>query len=224
MGERRMTYHFHLYKSRLKTLYALAFCLALPVIAFVFSLPSHAETVDDKTYGPEFCEFKVSFPETPYQQEKCEDGRCYTNVTYTKVYALDATVRFRVVCNPISQEIKRRYSGEIMQATLEAMTKSKTVKTFETSFREEDNYKHASLVGEGLMGRTPTIFIAQLWIGEQSAFTVEAELTGNEHEEADKLFSEVLRSISPKNQPDTAKTKSQKQPQAREPSEDDKAE
>ncbi len=82
-----------------------------------------------------------------------------------------------------------------MKATLRAMTKKSVIKEFETSYREEDGYKQAGLVGEGKVGRTPTIYIAQLWIGENSAFSVESELIGQINDGADGLFSSVLRSI-----------------------------
>ncbi len=150
------------------------------------------------TYSPEFCEFSVTFPDEPYKTRRCdEDGgaKCYDQISYTQVFEMSSTVNFRVICNPIGQDIKESYSGEIMQATLRAMTDRSVVKTFDTSFREEESYKQAGLVGEGKVGRTTTIYIAQLWIGEQSALSVEAELIGEASEKADELFSEILRSV-----------------------------
>ena len=41
------------------------------------------------------------------------------------------------------------------------------------------------------------IYIAQLWIGQKSAMTVEAELIGDALSEADQLFSDILRSVRP---------------------------
>ena len=49
-----------------------------------------------------------------------------------------------------------------------------------------------------MVGRTSTIYIAQLWIGKKSAFSVEAEVIGEGVDDADKLFSDILRSIGPK--------------------------
>ena len=51
------------------------------------------------------------------------------------------------------------------------------------------------LVGEGHVGRTPTIYIAQLWISPRSALSVEAELIGEPNDAADTLFSTVLKSV-----------------------------
>ncbi len=150
------------------------------------------------TYQPDFCEFSVTFPEEPYKTRRCdEDGgaKCYDQVSYTQVYDMSSTVNFRVICNAVGEDVKKSYSGEVMQATLRAMTDRSVVKTFDTSFREEEDYKQAGLVGEGKSGRTPTIYIAQLWIGEQSALSVEAELIGEASDKADALFSEILRSV-----------------------------
>lgn len=173
----------------------------LRFIFFLFMLSSitiaHAEP---STYSPEFCEFAVTFPEEPYKTERCDGdtGQCYEQVSFTKVFALSSTVNFRVICNEVGADIKGAYDGDVMKATLRAMTDRSVVKTFETSFREEETYKQAGLVGEGKVGRTPTIYIAQLWIGETSAFSVEAELIGEAGVEADTMFSEVLRSVGVK--------------------------
>ncbi|MCF8495267.1 MAG: hypothetical protein K9G62_01220 [Alphaproteobacteria bacterium] len=159
---------------------------------------SPALAAEPVTYSPDFCEFTVTFPTEPYKTQRCDEAqpdKCYEQISYTQVYDLDATVNFRVICNPVGKDIKDSYSGAVMEATLKAMTKDEVVQTFETSFREEKDYKQAGLVGEGQMGRTPTVYIAQLWIGDHSAFSVEAELIGEAHEQADKLYSDVLKSI-----------------------------
>ena len=166
------------------------------------------EVAPSSTYSPEFCEFSVTFPSEPYKARRCEGegtDRCYDLISYTQVYEMASTVNFRVICNPVGQEIQDAYTPEVMQATLKAMTKQSVVKEFNTTFREEENYKQAGLVGEGLSGRTPTIYIAQLWIGDSSALSVEAELIGEPMEQADELFSNVLRSVGHKD--DLAKLK-----------------
>ncbi len=157
------------------------------------------------TYSPDFCEFEITFPEDPYSIRRCEDEektQCYDLISYTQVYGMDSTVNFRVICNPVSQELYEQYSPEVMELTLKAMTKNSVVEQFDSSFREEPEYKQAGLVGEGHVGRTPTIYIAQLWIGKQSALSVEAELIGNALPDADALFSDVLKSVGLKKDPD----------------------
>lgn len=160
--------------------------------------PAEAEEDPSVTYSPDFCEFGITFPESPYTVRRCEDDskeRCYDLVSYTQVYDMSSTVNFRVICNPVSPDVYKEYSAEVMELTLKALTKNSVVKQFESSFREEDTYKQAAVVGEGYVGRTPTIYIAQLWIGQQSALSVEAELIGNALPDADTLFSDVLKSV-----------------------------
>ncbi len=171
--------------------------LAITTLLILSSRPAHAQ--EPSSYSPEHCEFTITFPSEPYKTRRCDDQAkqetCYDQISYTKVYGLSSTVNFRVICNPINEEVYSHYSGEVMEATLKAMTNRSVVQTFDTSFREEEHFKQAGLVGEGLSGRTSTIYIAQLWIGKTSAFSVEAELIGEAAETPDKLFSDVLRSV-----------------------------
>ncbi|MFK7840594.1 MAG: hypothetical protein AB8B83_09740 [Bdellovibrionales bacterium] len=183
----------------------LTFLLFIPLMAFAQNeentISNDVPSVEkfSKTYSPDFCEFEVSFPSEPYIARKCESpDRCYDLVSYTQVYEMASTVNFRVICNPIGEEILNAYSQEVMKATLKAMTKQSVVQEFNTTYREEETYKQAGLVGEGLSGRTPTIYIAQLWIGKQSALSVEAELIGEPMMDADTLFRDVLAGVQVK--------------------------
>ena len=152
-------------------------------------------------YSPEYCEFKVGFPTEPFITEKCDGGenadQCYEEVSYTQTFGMDATVGFRVVCNAIGDDIKDRYSQDIMIATLVEMTKKSVVNTFNTTYFQdkENRYRLAGLVGEGKVGITPSMFIAQMWLGQNSALTIEAELIGDAFENSDALFRDVLRSV-----------------------------
>lgn len=169
-----------------------ALCLIIPLAVF------SNQTLAQSTYSPEFCEFAVTFPDEPYKTRRCDDEaetKCYDQISYTQVFEMSSTVNFRVICNPVGESVRQSYDGDVMQATLRAMTDRSVVKTFETSFREEETYKQAGLVGEGKVGRTPTIYIAQLWIGSASALSVEAELIGEPSDAADQLFSEILKSV-----------------------------
>jgi hypothetical protein len=170
------------------------------IAALLICAPAFAqETVKGPvTYSPEYCEFAVTFPEEPHSQRRCEDDseeKCYDLISYTQVHEMSSTVSVRVICNPATEELFEKYSGEVMEATVKAMTEKTVVKTFDTSFREEEGYKQAGLVGEGKVGVTPTIYIAQLWIGKKSILSVEAEMTGEASEESDKLFSSILQSV-----------------------------
>lgn len=152
----------------------------------------------ETTYSPDYCEFSITFPGEPYHVRRCEKdnpGSCYNLVSYTQVYELSTTVNFRVICNPASEDIYAHYDENVMKATLRAMTKKSVVDEYQTSFREEERYKQAGLVGEGQAGKWQTLFIAQLWVGKASIFSVEAELIGEPFEAPDKLFADILKSV-----------------------------
>ncbi len=162
----------------------------------------NAQPTFPKSHTPEFCEFSTTFPSEPYTTRLCEDedtqNKCYDQISYTQVFDMISTVNFRLICNKIDKDIYKSYNGDVMQVTLRAMTKQSVTQTFDTSFREDSAYKQAGLVGEGKVGLTPTIYIAQLWMGENSALSVEAEIIGDPIEAADKMFSDVLRSVGHK--------------------------
>ncbi len=168
------------------------------VTALLLSFAAPAAEPVPSTYRPDYCEFAVTFPAEPYTSRRCDsenEKTCYDLVSFTKVFDLDATVNFRVICNPVNAEIYSHYTGEVMELTLKAMTKRSVVQTFDTSFREEEGYKQAGLVGEGHAGTQSTVYIAQLWIGRGSALSVEAEMIGGPTDASDKLFSDVLQSV-----------------------------
>jgi hypothetical protein len=163
-----------------------------------------ADEPKPSTYSPEYCEFAVTFPGEPYTIQRCDendDKKCYDLISYTQVYDMTETVNFRVICSKIGEDVYKSYSAEVMAATLRAMTDKNIIKTFDTTFREEENYKQAGLVGEGQTGRSSTVYIAQLWIGSHSALSLEAEMIGGPSEKGDKLFSNVLKSVHFKDPP-----------------------
>lgn len=179
--------------TKLKFLFVFIFC------AF-FVFPAAADDTKTNNYSPDYCGFSVTFPSEPYMSRRCDEGNdknCYDLISFTKVFNnLEATVNFRVICNPIDQQVYDHYNEDVMKTTLAAMTKRSVVKTFDTSYRKEDvGYKQAGLVGEGQSGTLPTLYIAQLWISSGSALSVEGELIGEATEDADKLFSDVLKSV-----------------------------
>jgi hypothetical protein len=195
--------------------------LRLLIALLILSHSAQAQEV----YAPEFCGFEVTFPDSPSSTRKCDEngGKCYDLVRYTKTFGLDASVNFQIICNPVDEAVYNRYSAEVMEATLKAMTDKSVIKTFETDSRDDNGYKQSNLIGEGLKGVTPTLFIAQLWIDKQSAFSVEAELMGEAHEEADQLFSDILKSIHVKTvkkpSPDEEKDADKKEDQDKDPKE-----
>tara|TARA_Y100000590_G_scaffold470137_1_gene662238 strand:+ start:12512 stop:13108 length:597 start_codon:yes stop_codon:yes gene_type:complete len=176
--------------------FLLLITLTIPSLA----MAQQAEEKSEYRYAPDKCGFELTLPEAPYTVKKCEkdNGKdCYTLSTFTQVYSMNTSLRMDITCSPISKTIAQRYTDDIMKQTLEAMTDKSLIKIGETFSRSTDRYKQATLLGEGLQGRTPTLFMAQLWIDESSAFAVKAEIVGEALTEADTVFSEILRSIKP---------------------------
>ena len=168
--------------------------LLTALLLFITS-PALAEEFE---YEPEGCEFSVTFPSEPYTSRRCEDNtqdRCYDLVSFTHVIDMAATVSFRVICNPVADSVYEQYTPDVMKATLSAMAKRASLDTFDASFRETPDYKQAAIVGEGIAGQTASIYISQLWIGRESALSVEAEMIGDQHPEADELYTSILRTI-----------------------------
>jgi hypothetical protein len=188
----------------------------------LFAFPAIAEDAKKpSTYSPDYCEFTATFPSEPYITQRCdEEGskQCYDMVSYTQVFDMTETVNFRVICNKIDESVYKTYSPEIMAATLRAMTDQTLIKTFDTTFREEEGYKQAGLIGEGKSGRLSTIYIAQLWIGSHSAFSVEAEMIGDASERAENLFRDVLQSVqfTGEKKPEENKEEPKKEPKKEE--------
>ena len=173
-------------------------------LLILFAPMAQAETTYE--YSPPPCEFTVSFPEEPAPEKRCDENgkRCYDFLSYTQVFDLAATVNFRVICNPADKDTIAYYTPEVMENTLEAMTNRATVKVehFETSAREDENYRQAGLVGESTIGGQPAIYLGQIWVGEKSIFSIEGELIGETHKQADELFRDILRSVKRKAESD----------------------
>lgn len=160
-------------------------------------------------YAPEFCDFEITFPEAPHKAQKCVGtGQCYDLYSYTMVYDLQTTIDVSVICNPSTPADFRRYTQGVMKAALQGMVEERNLSSHSTEFREEDKVRSASLTGTGITGAQDKIYTGQLWIGQNSVFTVQAELIGSAHAEADKTFSDILKSIQPKDGKQLPKKKS----------------
>lgn len=151
-------------------------------------------------YTTDFCDFEITFPEKPYLAQKClPDGKnCYNLYSYTMVYDLRTTVDVSVTCNPSTPADFKRYNEAVMKAAMTGMISERNLDSHSMNFREDKETKSAALSGTGMTGAQPKIYTSQIWIGQNSVFTVQAELIGSEHKQADTVFSEILRSAKAK--------------------------
>ena len=114
--------------------------------------PLYAQTQNSYEYSPSPCEFKADFPEEPYITKQCaanDPKNCFEKASYTQVYELNATVSVSIVCNPSTEKLYQDYTKEVMDTALKGTSRSHAVKLIDQSFREDDGYKQAGLVGEG---------------------------------------------------------------------------
>ncbi len=169
------------------------------LIALMFAQPAIAQDkYDSKDYSPDYCQFTATFPDEPYITNHCEgesNDTCYNLVSYTKVFDVRSTVRVEIICNPSTPAMYKEFTPKIMEKTVRAMTKGTVIETYEISSRQEDEYRQTGLLGKARKGLGDTIYIAQLWVAENSIMSVEAELMGDPSADADKLFAQILSTI-----------------------------
>ncbi len=172
--------------KRFNLLFILAVFLATPAFAA------------DYVYAPKNCEFKITYPEQPSIAQACnpENAKdCYEASNFVRVLAMDSSVRINTTCNNAEPGMLERYSGDVMQYTLGTMAKQK-VDEYESGFNDHGVAKQAVVLGNQKQeDGTEQVYMAQLWIGKKSVFTIEGQVTGTASPEADAIFSEIFKSI-----------------------------
>ncbi len=172
------------------------------------------EIIEDNSvrYAPEYCDFEITFPDDPYTSKRCPQNisKCYNITSYTMVYDLTTTVDVSVTCIPSTPENYKRYSERVIKTALNGMVERVGITDYSINTQEREDVHHGALIGTGKYGRQNKIYNAQLWIGQNSIFTVEAKLIGRSHHEADLVFSEILKSIQKKQKPTQKKEEKKK--------------
>ncbi len=151
-------------------------------------------------FAPDFCDFEITFPEKPLLAEKCIPGsQCFNVNSYTMVYDLQTTVDVSVTCTPSTPAAYKQYTDGVMKAALAGMIDDRNLTSHDIKISpDKDNVKSAAITGVGKTGTQDKIYSAQLWIGQNSVFSVQAELIGSAHDVADKSFRDILQSIKRK--------------------------
>lgn len=172
-------------------LFSAAALLAVPTMAAPY------------TYGPENCEFQITFPEKPFIEKKCGQsvGDCAEVVTFTKAVGADSSTNFRVTCNPVTAADVEKYTPEIIAETLNQLVKSNNLIPYNAQSSEENGYRSASTVSLSERDGKPLIYNGQIWLGKKSMFTIEAEMLGSKNDEIEKTFVSIMRNTYPKDKP-----------------------
>jgi hypothetical protein len=173
----------------------------------------------DYTFGSDNCDFQMVFPEKPVTTSRCnpeKPDQCYKVITFNRIFALDSGISVTVTCNPAEENMLQRYSGEVMEYTLQTMMDGGGDKADEqSSFDDYGDAKEATLLGQRTMpDGTDKIYMAQLWIGKNSVLTAQGEITGPASNEADTLFTNIMKSISLKSLANQDKDKKESAPVA----------
>lgn len=154
---------------------------------------------DGVTVSPAGCDFEVIFPSQPYSSRRCPDGaagQCYDLTRYTMVYEMTTTVDVRFSCNPLMPGQYEQYNEQVTRMALNGMAARNGVQESRTNFSQENDIRRTTLTGSGTSGRQNKVYIAQLWLSPRSILTMEAELIGPEHGQADDVFGEILKSVA----------------------------
>jgi hypothetical protein len=161
--------------------------------------PKKAAAKEPVVYAPDNCDFQVTFPDAPVKNRRCPEGPgrpCYDLTSYTMVYDLSTTVDVSVTCNPSAGGNNfERYNEQVMRAALEGMIDRRNIETYEIGFQQYETVRSATLTGSGKSGRQDKIYTAQIWVGPKSVFTMQAELVGGAHPNADAVFRDILKSL-----------------------------
>ena len=173
----------------------LLFCSAIALSSPVWAAPY--------TYGPENCEFQVTFPEKPFIERKCGSNvnNCAEVASYTKAVGAESSTNFRVTCNPIAETEAEKYTTDIIEETLNQLVKSNNLVPYNSQSSEQSGYKRASSISLSQRDGKPLIYNGQIWIGKKSMFTVEAEMIGPTNDDVEKTFANIMKNTYPKDQP-----------------------
>ena len=155
------------------------------------------------TYGPDNCEFQITFPEKPFIEKKCTgDGKdCTEIVSYTKAIGADSSTNFRVSCNVISADDVKKYTPDVLEETLKRLSKSNGLVPYDTKSGDNNGYKNATSISLSERDQKPLIYHNQIWVGKTSIFTIEAEIAGNKNDDVEKTFADILKKTYPKDHP-----------------------
>ncbi len=177
----------------MKNLFLILFALAL--------IPSLAKA-EPYTYAPDNCDMQITFPEKPFIEKKCltsgEKKDCTDIVTYKKIIPPDASVNFRVTCVGYDKKELDTYTNEVVEKTLNKLMKDQGMEAYDVSSDDADGIRRATSMSVGTKDDVPYIYSGQIWIGEKSMFTLEAQMKGAKNDEIDKTFASILRDTYPK--------------------------
>ncbi len=157
------------------------------------------------TYAPDHCDFKITFPEKPFIEEKCtgaDKKSCDEVVTYTQMDDA-SSVNFRITCLKQDPKELQAYTPENLKTTLDEMVKEAGLHAFAQDSALTKNGTRTSVeLATGKRNDRDVIYTGQIWIGKTSILSLEGEMLGPQDKKVDEVYSNILKSIKGKGEPD----------------------
>ena len=180
--------------------------MKLLLSVLIILLTSSPTKAQEYTYAPQGCDFKITFPEEPHTTRRCHTkiaDRCDLMSGYTKVFGLDATVNFYVSCKPNEEDLRESFTPDVLRTSLLARPYVESLEVYDINHGETDLAKMSALFGAGPTdnGNDVMLYVAQIWVGENSTLSLEGEIIGHDVPEADELFADILASLHHKDGP-----------------------
>ena len=186
-----------------------------PFFALLLLLSPFATANQGYKYSPPGCDFEATFPGEPGLIKRCPSDAtlpCYEVAQYTERAEEGQTINVEMTCTIINSEIYESYNQYTMEQIIYNMVQDANLPEAPPVRYQEDEggLKIVGTSGLKTTGFATKIFVSQAWLKPNSLMTVEAEMSLESDEDGDKKFADILRSIMPIEQPQSA-------PEAQEP-------
>ncbi len=154
-------------------------------------------------YEETFCAFQIGFPSEPTIEDisSPETGDLKaTSLSFLKVFGIDKSVRITANCKEITKDIRNLISEDSIDKDLATIEQKEGIKRHSKTSKAlpEERLRIGTLAGSREDTPDQGIYIYQVWVSDTSVFTLEAEVTGPEYPEADKILVAVLQSFKKK--------------------------
>ncbi len=184
------------------------FCFKFIFTLFCLASYSSAFAQGAYTYAPEGCDFSATFPTEPHFTQRCPSDAtqpCYELAQYTHRDEMDKTINVEMSCTLVTPELYKTYTRENLEYILYQMVQDSNLsEPPPISYQEEENdLKIISTSGLKTAGFATKIFVTQVWLSKGSLLTVDGEMSLEKGPDGDKLFADILRSVTPKHQSKT---------------------
>lgn len=171
------------------------------IAAATFIISAAPVRAAEYIYTPEGCDFTVRLPSVPSTIRRCHPvlpDKCWLTTAFTHVYGLEATLNVYLKCDPVAQEEYEGVTEDAIRTALIALSAT-NLESYQSNTEQHDDMYIGMLLG---VGRAPSnneaLYTSQMWITPHSKLTIEGEIIGGEHPDADETLIEVLHSVQRK--------------------------